>query len=331
MTGLVFSHDCRYLVTVSGDSCIFLWKLPRKMFTSMSSKLNLSSVDEPTTAALENVEEEEFGSPTQEFLNTDPLSPGTLYRFSVGKLPVWARKKVASGQDLQSSSSPAPVSPRGRWATLRDKPGDGEEAGADILERFQDDDEPDVGSVDKTKKLLFNKEDDNSGDWQVQTIDADTLRRSQKEMSIPAESSLLTDETQEEQDVDVEDDHAKPEEKVMTDFLNDDDNLQGNKVLRSSSISHAWREGLTPVQQRKNALSNNISIEKLLATNQLHALMKNATPAKSPCVRNSAIQSSGVTESGDKPRLSLRSETKKLDTSTEHLCSDLIKVDSFNH
>ena len=94
VTGLVFTHDCKFLVTVSGDSCIFVWKLPKKMSTNMASKLNIT-VSESTICCPED-HNEEFGSPTKEFLKAPESSPDPMYRFSVGKLPIWARKKVTT-------------------------------------------------------------------------------------------------------------------------------------------------------------------------------------------------------------------------------------------
>ena len=35
VTGLAFSQDCRHLISVSGDSCIFVWRLPGEMVATM--------------------------------------------------------------------------------------------------------------------------------------------------------------------------------------------------------------------------------------------------------------------------------------------------------
>ncbi|XP_048840630.1 mitogen-activated protein kinase-binding protein 1-like isoform X3 [Brienomyrus brachyistius] len=39
VTGMRFSHDCRYLITVSGDSCVFVWRLASKMTKAMRKNL----------------------------------------------------------------------------------------------------------------------------------------------------------------------------------------------------------------------------------------------------------------------------------------------------
>ncbi|CAJ1074945.1 LOW QUALITY PROTEIN: mitogen-activated protein kinase-binding protein 1-like [Xyrichtys novacula] len=39
VTGLKFSNDCRHLITVSGDSCIFVWRLPPELTIRMRQRL----------------------------------------------------------------------------------------------------------------------------------------------------------------------------------------------------------------------------------------------------------------------------------------------------
>jgi WD40 repeat protein len=40
VTGLLFSADCRHLISVSGDGCIFVWRLPSDMTRAMLSRLS---------------------------------------------------------------------------------------------------------------------------------------------------------------------------------------------------------------------------------------------------------------------------------------------------
>jgi len=279
VTGLVFSYDCQFLISVSGDSCIFVWRLPKKMSTTMASKLNITLSEETCSSAEATIEE--FGSPTKEFLNPNTnSSPDPMYRFSVGKLPIWARKKVVSGSENDATmTKPTPISvqsPRGKWAN---KVGETTNEVEDILKRFEDDEEPNVGSVDKTKKLLFQPEDDNE-EFLVNAIDADTLRSSHKELSLPtSEDSTANAEDDLENTIEDGLDKSTCEEhKSCALSINITEPESPTVTRKLTSISNAWREGTTPVQQRKNG----VSIEKLLATNQLHALLKNITPAKSP-------------------------------------------------
>ncbi|MEQ2169292.1 hypothetical protein GOODEAATRI_023543 [Goodea atripinnis] len=39
VTGLKFSNDCRHLITVSGDSCIFVWRLSPELTIRMRQRL----------------------------------------------------------------------------------------------------------------------------------------------------------------------------------------------------------------------------------------------------------------------------------------------------
>ncbi|PIK51406.1 putative mitogen-activated protein kinase-binding protein 1 [Apostichopus japonicus] len=44
VTGLKFTNDCRQLISVSGDGCIFVWKLPLEMTNNMKDRINERSV-----------------------------------------------------------------------------------------------------------------------------------------------------------------------------------------------------------------------------------------------------------------------------------------------
>merc|ERR1719391_1404588 len=167
-------------------------------------------------------------------------------------------------------------SPRGKWAN---KAGETTNEVEDILKRFEDDEEPNVGSVDKTKKLLFQQDDDNE-EFMVNAIDADTLRSSHKELNLPPseDSTTIAEDDLENTLEDGLDKSICDEHKSCALNLNVTEQEATTVSRKLTSISNAWREGTTPVQQRKNG----VSIEKLLATNQLHALLKNISPDKSP-------------------------------------------------
>ena len=42
VTGLAF-NDSRHLISVSGDSCVFVWRLPSEIVATMQVSLNLST------------------------------------------------------------------------------------------------------------------------------------------------------------------------------------------------------------------------------------------------------------------------------------------------
>ena len=80
VTGLAFSHDCRHLISVSGDSCVFVWRLPGEMVATMQARLAASPnknasrtyITSPEAMAVDN---EEFGSPPPDFLDPNANSP----------------------------------------------------------------------------------------------------------------------------------------------------------------------------------------------------------------------------------------------------------------
>ncbi|XP_023335709.1 mitogen-activated protein kinase-binding protein 1 isoform X3 [Eurytemora carolleeae] len=124
VTGLAFSSDCKHLISVSGDSCIFVWRLPTDMVHTMQARLaaapNRNSsrtyITSPPGAESPDIDNEQFGSPPPEFLDPNANLPNDndMYRFSVGKLPGWAKTKI-----IQSSSpalQPQGDAVKGRWA-----------------------------------------------------------------------------------------------------------------------------------------------------------------------------------------------------------------------
>uniref|UniRef100_A0A182MZ08 WD_REPEATS_REGION domain-containing protein n=1 Tax=Anopheles dirus TaxID=7168 RepID=A0A182MZ08_9DIPT len=149
VTGLKFTNDCKYLISASGDGCVFIWQVPHDMIVTMQARLSQQALrsgiqpiprtlqpTNPFTDAILNHPQptpavpavmSEFGSPPNSaFLDDAPMTPG--YRFSdVGQLPQWAKRKPS--EDLQSNSpvlgsSPSQgganfgglaPKPRGRW------------------------------------------------------------------------------------------------------------------------------------------------------------------------------------------------------------------------
>ena len=79
VTGLAFSNDCRHLISVSGDSCIFVWRLPGEMVATMQARLAASPNKNASRTYITSplgMESEEFGSPPPEFLdpNANPVA-----------------------------------------------------------------------------------------------------------------------------------------------------------------------------------------------------------------------------------------------------------------
>ena len=84
VTGLAFSNDCRQLISVSGDSCIFVWRLPGEMVATMQARLAAAPNKNSTRTYITspegmNVDSEDFGTPPPEFLdpNANPVAMRT--------------------------------------------------------------------------------------------------------------------------------------------------------------------------------------------------------------------------------------------------------------
>lgn len=134
VTGLKFTNDCKYLISASGDSCIFVWQVPHDMIVTMQARLSQQALrsgnqpsiprklSNPFTDSIDN-DQEKYGSPPNNFYGDE--SPGTPgYKFSeVGQLPQWAKPKpeesVASpvlGTSPSQQVMAVNQKPRGRWA-----------------------------------------------------------------------------------------------------------------------------------------------------------------------------------------------------------------------
>ncbi|XP_076306142.1 mitogen-activated protein kinase-binding protein 1-like isoform X3 [Tachypleus tridentatus] len=149
VTGLKFTNNGKHLISVSGDGCIFLWKLPVEITQAMLSQQNLPET--PTlpsvwqdgrrsavavTKPLQTLEKEaakaeinnnNFYLDAQRNNKEDREENTPGYRFSMGQLPFWAKKQMF--EDLSDAKrnieqrNPPPVQPRGRWAQRLDGQG----------------------------------------------------------------------------------------------------------------------------------------------------------------------------------------------------------------
>ncbi|XP_065343968.1 mitogen-activated protein kinase-binding protein 1 isoform X2 [Cloeon dipterum] len=89
VTGLKFTEDGKYLISASGDSCLFVWKLPQFMAT-----------------------QPEYQPPPKEEYNMGQL---------LGQLPPWAAKQSRIEFMSLTNASPKQIDmPKGRWAQKMD-------------------------------------------------------------------------------------------------------------------------------------------------------------------------------------------------------------------
>ncbi|XP_028787401.1 mitogen-activated protein kinase-binding protein 1 isoform X2 [Neltuma alba] len=120
VTGIIFLPDCKHIVSVDGDGCVFLWKLPAslsskilKNITGKSNPLSPRSLAQPATFRHLPPYEEQF---QQSKINPEDVwslgnnnqssgrmpYPGSsgreakAFKFSVSRLPKWAQTKVTS-------------------------------------------------------------------------------------------------------------------------------------------------------------------------------------------------------------------------------------------
>ncbi|XP_073674484.1 WD repeat-containing protein 62 isoform X2 [Garra rufa] len=155
VTGMKFSQDCRHLITVSGDSCVFVWRLDSQMTNSMRKRLaerkqqaGLRVQQAPSKqqairretyitvpcSALPHMEEEEDGSLMPEETSEDvedcrtPIrldstdaSVDSLVLQTNGKMPMWVRRLGGGGEnDGTGVANTSQYQPQGRWAVQSD-------------------------------------------------------------------------------------------------------------------------------------------------------------------------------------------------------------------
>ncbi|XP_071981913.1 WD repeat-containing protein 62-like [Engystomops pustulosus] len=142
VTDMKFTSDCRRLITVSGDSCVFVWQLDPIMTTCMRHQLMGMSLEGKTTGAvvgrgLLNNKRETFvvgpldessqddlfldrssdvEEPTPDTPISDSFEADPTFLQTNGKLPLWARKLDKEKNEPLVVLSQNQYRPQGRWA-----------------------------------------------------------------------------------------------------------------------------------------------------------------------------------------------------------------------
>ncbi|XP_037079636.1 mitogen-activated protein kinase-binding protein 1-like [Pollicipes pollicipes] len=125
VTGLRFTDDCKHLITVSGDGCVFVWRVPHDMAQTMQARLQQQArrSRRRQTLSAPPADTDAAGSPEEGLYDSNANERDDPdYRFSVGGLPQWAKRKV-------TETSPSPTNertvdfPKGRWAQRIDSAG----------------------------------------------------------------------------------------------------------------------------------------------------------------------------------------------------------------
>uniref|UniRef100_A0A670JBB4 WD repeat-containing protein 62 n=1 Tax=Podarcis muralis TaxID=64176 RepID=A0A670JBB4_PODMU len=136
VTGMKFTFDCKHLITVSGDSCIFIWHLSPEITTCMKQHLmDLDQVQQQRKAREPVWPHQVRGgfllpicALYEEFYvcfhvahpDLPPLllSPAPACVLTNGKLPMWAKRLLgeADNADTAAFNSRVSYQPQGRWA-----------------------------------------------------------------------------------------------------------------------------------------------------------------------------------------------------------------------
>ncbi|KAF6153474.1 hypothetical protein GIB67_027341 [Kingdonia uniflora] len=121
ITGVIFLPDCKHIISVGGDGCIFVWKVPSALSIRMlqrmkdrASHLSPASMAKPLLSSGCTLNDEvglncDFQSKDVGFLgNIDQDSERVLFqeassfRFSISRLPNWAQAKVTSKETVSA-------------------------------------------------------------------------------------------------------------------------------------------------------------------------------------------------------------------------------------
>ncbi|CAJ1066351.1 WD repeat-containing protein 62 isoform X3 [Xyrichtys novacula] len=130
VTCMRFSQDCRHLITVSGDSCVFVWRLDSQMTNTMRKRRGFKLTTAPETCRVKqqhirretfitvpsshmpHLEEEEADSSTPTRLDS---AQDTQLLQTNGKLPMWFRKLGQDGASSAVHLDGEPSQARCRW------------------------------------------------------------------------------------------------------------------------------------------------------------------------------------------------------------------------
>ncbi|KAE8585529.1 hypothetical protein XENTR_v10021339 [Xenopus tropicalis] len=142
VTDMKFTNDCKRLITVSGDSCVFIWKLDPAMTACMKQRLiELGIFGEQKTTCYdecllnnrretyitnllgESVQNEIFMDSSYETDDSSTQTPSKktneadpAFLKTNGKMPLWVRKLDKDQDPLLNQNTINVYQPRGRWA-----------------------------------------------------------------------------------------------------------------------------------------------------------------------------------------------------------------------
>lgn len=151
ITGAIFLADCKHAISVSGDSCIFVWKLPAILSKTMRKKYALRACSSSANSCFLRAQSEDTSTSDMlcsqpprdiavcikdESADIDPnictealdmsQDPGlrepSAFQFSISRLPKWAQTKVMDGKQAPVKTNCQDLEPNifrsseSRWA-----------------------------------------------------------------------------------------------------------------------------------------------------------------------------------------------------------------------
>ncbi|XP_063288420.1 WD repeat-containing protein 62, partial [Pelobates fuscus] len=135
VTDMKFTLDCRRLITVSGDSCVFVWQLDPAITANM--RHHLAEIAPKASKQLVNTRRDtwitrfldgspkddifmdktsEIGDPTTQTPSKESFEADPSFLKTNGRLPLWVRKLDGDNPDLLKVNTQNTYQPRGRWA-----------------------------------------------------------------------------------------------------------------------------------------------------------------------------------------------------------------------
>lgn len=103
-----------FFAKFSGDGCIFVWRLPQEMTGNMLARLAQLGQPGKSRAYISNpaptIVQSEVSDLIDPNANTPIAAADNDYRFSIGKLPVWAKKQIFERAGSLTPPSPSPTS-----------------------------------------------------------------------------------------------------------------------------------------------------------------------------------------------------------------------------
>ncbi|XP_059667920.1 uncharacterized protein LOC132313247 isoform X2 [Cornus florida] len=111
INGVIFLPDCKHIVSVGGDGCIFIWKMPVALSSRMLQRIKersgpLTPTCKTQSVALSSIKFHEKSNQVDQkfiFQEGSPWEPSS-FKFSISRLPKWAQAKVTSPEIILTDS-----------------------------------------------------------------------------------------------------------------------------------------------------------------------------------------------------------------------------------